>query len=68
MKPLTPAKTMCQTGTFLTETPPIASLKHIFRPFFPDLRSGSGRPISAETPPTAVQEPPAKSKLLAVVK
>ncbi len=49
-------------GIFLTETPPIASLKHLFRPLFlrnplfPALRSS----------PTAVQEPPAKSKFLAV--
>jgi len=39
VKPQTPAKTRRRIGIFLTETPPIASLKHLFRSLFPALRS-----------------------------
>jgi len=35
VKPLTLAKTKRRMGIFLTETPPIGSLKHLFRPLFP---------------------------------
>jgi hypothetical protein len=39
VKPPTPAKTRRRKRIFLTETPPTAPLKHLFRPLFPALRS-----------------------------